>query len=59
MGSFEYDAEGINYYLLRFCVPGVEALLSAYLCATRFHCGSDLRGKETYAGRASGLIPLL
>lgn len=56
MGSSEYDAVGINYYLLRFCVPGVEALLSAYLCAKRFHCG---RRKETYAGRASGLVPLL
>lgn len=58
VGSFKYDSVGISHYLLGFCVPGVGPLLSAYVCATRFHGGVDLR-KTTYAGRASGLVPLL
>lgn len=58
MGRFEKASVGTSHYLLRFCVPGVGALLSAYLCAKTFHCAQDLRGK-TYAGRASGLVPLL
>lgn len=50
-GSFEHDLVGTSHYLLRFCVSVVGELLSAYLCAKRFHCGADLRKEHTLEER--------